>query len=242
MKRSSIVVVAAVVLPLPALAQAQPASAPAAQSAQAAAAFAVPPLPYAAAALEPAIDAMTMTIHHGKHHQAYVDALNKAVAADPALVGQSLEQLVARAGALPAVVRNNAGGHWNHSFFWKSMTPAAGSGAPSPALRAAIDRQFGSLDAFKAAFKEAGLKRFGSGWVWLIVTPGGALAISSTPNQDNPLMDVAEQKGVPLLGNDVWEHAYYLKYQNRRADYLDAWWQVVNWREVSDRFAAAGRR
>lgn len=204
--------------------------------------FTLPALPCAAGSLEPAIDAQTMTIHHDKHHQAYVDALNKAVGADPALKGQSLEALVARAGTLPATVRNNAGGHWNHSFFWKTMAPPAASGAPSPALTKAIDAQFGSLTAFKAAFKEAGTKRFGSGWVWLVVKPDGALAITSTPNQDNPLMDVAEVKGTPVLGNDVWEHAYYLKYQNRRADYLDGWWQVVNWQIVSDRFAAATRR
>lgn len=200
--------------------------------------FSLPPLPYAAAALEPVIDAQTMTIHHDRHHQAYVDALNKAVAADPALKGQSLDALVAKAGTLPVAVRNNAGGHWNHSFFWKTMAPPAQAGQPSPALAAAIDRQFGSLAAFKAAFKEAGTKRFGSGWVWLVVKADGTLAITSTPNQDNPLMDVAEFKGTPILGNDVWEHAYYLKYQNRRADYLDGWWQVVDWKTVSDRYAA----
>ena len=199
--------------------------------------FSLPPLPYAAAALEPVIDAQTMTLHHDRHHQAYVDALNKAVAADPALKGQSLDALVAKAGTLPVAVRNNAGGHWNHSFFWKTMAPPAQAGQPSPALAAAIDRQFGSLAAFKAAFKEAGTKRFGSGWVWLVAKADGTLAITSTPNQDNPLMDVAEVKGTPILGNDVWEHAYYLKYQNRRADYLDGWWQVVDWKTVSDRYA-----
>lgn len=204
--------------------------------------FSLPVLPYAASALDPAIDAQTMEIHHGRHHKAYVDALNKAVAENPALKGQSLEAIVARAGALPAVVRNNAGGHWNHSFFWKSMAPAAQSGTASRALAAAIDRDFGSMDKFKAAFKAAGTGRFGSGWVWLIVGADGKLAVTSTPNQDNPLMDVAETKGTPLLGNDVWEHAYYLKYQNRRADYLDGWWQVVNWTTVSDRYAAATRR
>lgn len=200
--------------------------------------FSLPPLPYATAALEPVIDAQTMTIHHDRHHQAYVDALNKAVAADPALKGQSLDALVAKAGTLPVAVRNNAGGHWNHSFFWKTMAPPAQAGQPSPALAAAIDRQFGSLAAFKAAFKEAGTKRFGSGWVWLVAKADGTLAITSTPNQDNPLMDVAEVKGTPILGNDVWEHAYYLKYQNRRADYLDGWWQVVDWKTASDRYAA----
>lgn len=218
----------------PALAQ----GTPTVTQAPAAAAFTLPPLPYAVDALTPAIDAQTMTIHHDRHHKAYVDALNNAVAADATLQGQSLAALVARAGTLPAVVRNNAGGHWNHSFFWTSMAPAAASGQPSVELLAAINAKWGSLDAFKAAFKDAGTKRFGSGWVWLIRGGDGQLAITSTPNQDNPLMDVAEVKGTPLLGNDVWEHAYYLSYQNRRADYLDAWWQVVNWKAVSDRFAA----
>lgn len=220
---------------------AQLAGAPAAAG-QPAASFRLDPLPYAANALEPAIDAQTMTIHHGKHHQAYVDNLNKAVAADPALKGQTLEQLVAKAGTLPAAIRNNGGGHWNHVFFWKTMAPPADTGAPSPELRNAIEASFGSLDKFKAAFKDAGTKRFGSGWVWLIVGADGKLAITSTPNQDNPLMDIAETKGVPILGNDVWEHAYYLKYQNRRGDYLDGWWQVVNWGEVSRRYADAAAR
>lgn len=208
-------------------------------TAPAAAGFSLPALPYAPAALEPAIDAQTMTIHHDKHHQGYVDALSKAVAAQPELAGQSLDQLVAKAGLLPTLVRNNAGGHWNHSFFWKTMAPVAQSGTPSAALAKAIETSFGSMDKFKAAFKDAGTKRFGSGWVWLIVGQDGKLAITSTPNQDNPLMDAAEVKGTPILGNDVWEHAYYLKYQNRRADYLDGWWQVVNWPEVSRRYAKA---
>ena len=211
-------------------------------SAPAEAVFALPALPYDVGALEPAIDAQTMTIHHGKHHQAYVDNLNKAVAGDPALKGQSLEQLVAKAGTLPAAVRNNAGGHWNHSFFWQTMAPVAEAGTPSPALKAAIDAQFGSVDKFRQEFAKAGTARFGSGWVWLIVGADSKLAIISTPNQDNPLMDVAEVKGTPILGNDVWEHAYYLKYQNRRGDYLNGWWQVVNWKTVSDRFAAATRK
>ncbi|MGL5837157.1 MAG: superoxide dismutase [Sphingorhabdus sp.] len=200
------------------------------------AAFTLEPLPYKTDALAPVIDAQTMAIHHGKHHQAYVDALNKAVAADPKLQGKSLEQLVAVAGTLAPVVRNNAGGHWNHRFFWQSMTAPGSGGQPSAKLMTAINSSFGSLEKMKAAFKTAGTGRFGSGWVWLIVKADGTLAISSTPNQDNPLMDAAEVKGAPLLGNDVWEHAYYLSYQNRRADYLDAWWQVVNWEEVSKRF------
>lgn len=204
-------------------------------------AFRLAPLPYAASALEPVIDTTTMTIHHDKHHQAYVDALNKAVAADPQLQGLSLEALVAKAGTLPPVVRNNAGGHWNHQFFWSSMAPPSQTKAPSPALASAIDAKFGSMDAFKAAFKAAGLGRFGSGWVWLIVDKSGQLSITSTPNQDNPLMDVAQTPGTPLLGNDVWEHAYYLKHQNRRADYLEGWWGVVNWSAISERYAAATR-
>ncbi len=202
-------------------------------------AFTLPPLPYAASALEPVIDTETMRLHHDKHHQAYVDALNTAVVADPALQGMSLEQLVTSAGELPPAVRNNAGGHWNHTFFWDTMTAPSQTGQPSPQLLAAIDQQFGSLDGMKSAVNDAGAKRFGSGWTWLIVGQGGQLAVTSTPNQDNPLMDVAEVKGKPLLGNDVWEHAYYLKHQNRRAEYLNDWWQVVNWGEVSDRFAAA---
>lgn len=224
----------------PAFAQAAaPAAAPAPAATPAPAAFTLPPLGYGYDALEPVIDTETMTIHHSKHHQAYVDNLNKAVAADPALAGQSLDQLVARAGTLPAAVRNNAGGHWNHTFFWQTMAPVAQVGAISPALAAAIDAQFGSLEKFKAAFKAAGTARFGSGWVWLIVGADGKLAIISTPNQDNPLMDAAEVKGAPVLGNDVWEHAYYLKYQNRRGDYLDGWWRVVDWGKVSERYAAA---
>ncbi|WP_242415222.1 superoxide dismutase [Sphingomonas panni] len=230
MFRSTLFGVAALCVATPSAAQVAPAP------------FSLPPLPYTAAALEPAIDALTMTIHHDRHHQAYVDALNKAVAADAKLEGQSLDALVAKAGTLPAIVRNNAGGHWNHSFFWKTMAPAAQAGQPSSALAAAIDRQFGSLAGFKAAFKDAGTKRFGSGWVWLVVKPDGTLAITSTPNQDNPLMDVAEVKGTPILGNDVWEQAYYLRYQNRRADYLDGWWQVIDWKTVSDRYAETRTR
>ena len=208
-------------------------------AAPATAAFTLGALPYAMDALEPAIDAQTMAIHHGKHHQAYVNNLNAAVAANPALQGLSLEQLVTGAGQFGAAVRNNAGGHWNHMFFWESMAPVGQTGMASPELAAAIDRQFGSMDAFKAEFAKAGLGRFGSGWVWLTVGADGKLTISSTPNQDNPLMDVAEVKGTPILGNDVWEHAYYLKYQNRRGDYLSAWWKVVNWDVVSARYAEA---
>ena len=202
-------------------------------------AFTRAPQPYPHDALEPVIDTRTMQIHHGKHHQAYVDNLNRAVAADPSLRGLTLEALMARMSTLPAAVRNNGGGHWNHDFFWRTMTRPGQGGAPSAALAAAIDRDFGSLDKFKAAFKTAGTGRFGSGWAWLIVGADGRLQITSTPNQDNPLMDLVAERGTPLLGNDVWEHAYYLQYQNRRGDYLDAWWQVVDWSVVSQRYAAA---
>lgn len=201
--------------------------------------FTLAPLPYSAAALEPVIDAETMTLHHDRHHRAYVDALNKAVAADPALAGRSLEQLLARAGSAPPAVRDNAGGHWNHGFFWTTMAHPGTGGSPSPELTRAINAAFGSMERMKAAFKAAGTGRFGSGWVWLIVGADGRLAITSTPNQDNPLMDVAATRGTPLLGNDVWEHAYYLTHRNRRARYLDAWWQVVDWNTVSERFAGA---
>lgn len=198
--------------------------------------FTLKPLPYPADALAPVIDAETMNIHHGRHHKAYIDALNKAVAADPKLQGKTLEQLVTNASQYPAVIRNNAGGHWNHAFFWESMTSPEMSGDPSPKLLSAITKSFGSFEKLKVAFKQAGTVRFGSGWVWLVSQADGSLVIGSTQNQDNPLMDVTEIRGTPILGNDVWEHAYYLKYQNRRGDYLDAWWQVVNWKHVSERF------
>ena len=195
--------------------------------------FTLAPLPYGHDALEPHIDMTTKQIHHGKHHQAYVDNLNKAIAGTEH-EGKTLEELVAHAGSISAVVRNNGGGHWNHTFFWESLAPNAG-GAPTGTLAAAIDAAFGSFDAFKEKFSTAGMTRFGSGWAWLI-EKDGALHISSTPNQDNPLMDVAEVKGTPILGVDVWEHAYYLKYQNRRAEYLSAFWNVVNWNKVAERF------
>lgn len=198
-------------------------------------AFTLPALPYAFDALEPHIDTLTMQIHHGKHHQAYVDNLNKAIAGTPN-ESKTIEEIVAVAGSISPAVRNNGGGHWNHSFFWESLT--ANAVAPSGPLADAITAAFGTLDAFKEKFAAAGLGRFGSGWAWLIVKDG-KLEISSTPNQDNPLMDVAEVKGTPVLGCDVWEHAYYLKYQNKRADYLTAFWNVVNWAKVAERFEAA---
>ncbi len=198
--------------------------------------FTLPALPYAHDALEPFIDVKTMEIHHGKHHQAYVDNLNKAVAGT-LNEGKSLEELVAVAGTISPAVRNNGGGHWNHSFFWETLAPHAG-GVPTGALGDAITATFGGFDAFKEKFAAAGATRFGSGWAWLLVKDG-KLEVSSTPNQDNPLMDVAEVKGTPILGVDVWEHAYYLKYQNRRPEYLGAIWNVINWTKVAERFAAA---
>ncbi|QQQ19639.1 superoxide dismutase [Brevundimonas vitis] len=201
-------------------------------------AFTLPPLPYAYDALEPAIDKATMEFHHDKHHQAYVDKLNEAVAADPSLEGKSLEELFAGMSKLPKAVRNNGGGHWNHSLFWELLAPADQAGEPSAELAAAIDRDLGGLDKFKEAFNAAGAAQFGSGWAWLIVQDG-KLKVTSTPNQDNPLMDVADEKGAVVLGADVWEHAYYLKYQNRRADYLKAFWSVVNWNKANALFAEA---
>ncbi|RFM30496.1 superoxide dismutase [Deminuibacter soli] len=197
-------------------------------------AFTLPALPYAHDALEPHIDTTTMQIHHGKHHQAYVDNLNKAIAGTEN-ENKSLEELVQAAGSISPAVRNNGGGHWNHSFFWESLAPNPETTAPAGALADAINSTFGSFDAFKEKFNAAATTRFGSGWAWLIIKDG-KLEITSTPNQDNPLMDVAEVKGTPLLGVDVWEHAYYLKYQNRRPEYLGAFWNVVNWEKVGERF------
>ena len=198
-------------------------------------AFTLAPLPYAHDALEPHIDTMTMQIHHGKHHQAYVDNLNKAIAGTEN-ENKSLDDLVANAGKISPAVRNNGGGHWNHTFFWESLDEKSG-GTPSGKLEEAILAAFGTFDAFKEKFANAGMTRFGSGWAWLIVKDG-KLEITSTPNQDNPLMDVAEIKGKPILGVDVWEHAYYLKYQNRRAEYLAAFWNVVDWKKVAKRYEA----
>lgn len=200
-------------------------------------AFELPALPYATDALEPHIDKMTMEIHHGKHHQAYVDNLNKALAGSD---GENLkiEELMASVSKYPVAVRNNGGGHFNHTLYWSIMSPNGG-GAPSGDLAAAINDAFGSFEDFKKKFAEAGATRFGSGWAWLTTDASGKLQVSSTPNQDNPLMDVAEVKGTPVLGMDVWEHAYYLKYQNKRPDYIAAFWNVVNWDAVADRFAQA---
>jgi superoxide dismutase, Fe-Mn family len=200
-------------------------------------AFELPALPYAANALEPHIDTMTMEIHHGKHHNAYVTNLNAAIAGTD-MEGKSIEQLMASISKLPMAVRNNGGGHYNHSLFWKVIGPNGG-GKPSGTLAYAIDQAFGTFDKFKEEFSKAGATRFGSGWAWLCKDAKGGLFVSSTPNQDNPIMDVAEKPGTPILGMDVWEHAYYLKYQNRRPDYISAFWNVINWDEVTKRFAEA---
>lgn len=198
-------------------------------------AFTLPALPYAFNALEPHIDARTMEIHHGKHHNTYVTNLNNAIAGTDA-EKLSIEEICKNISNYPAAVRNNGGGHYNHSLFWTVL--GAKSGAPSGALSEAINSAFGTLDEFKTKFAAAATGRFGSGWAWLIKDGSGKLSITSTANQDNPLMDVAEAKGTPILGLDVWEHAYYLNYQNKRPDYITAFWNVVNWDEVAKRFAA----
>ena len=195
----------------------------------------LPALPYSFDALEPHIDAQTMQIHHDKHHQAYVDNLNKALAGT-GNEEKTLEELMGNISAYPAAVRNNGGGHYNHSLFWTILGP--GANQPSGPLANAINETFGSLDELKEKMSTAGATRFGSGWSWLLVNDG-KLYVSSTPNQDNPLMDIAEVKGTPILGIDVWEHAYYLKYQNRRPDYLKAIWNVINWDAVAARYKAA---
>ncbi len=201
-------------------------------------AFELPPLPYPENALEPNIDARTMSIHHDKHHAAYTNNLNNALEAHPDLAAKSIEELLGDLNSVPesirTAVRNNGGGYANHSLFWNVMGPSAG-GKPSGDLAAAIDASFGSFDSFKETFSKAGATRFGSGWAWLYVDRGGKLAVTSTPNQDTPLMD----GNTPILGLDVWEHAYYLNYQNRRGDYIAAWWNVVNWDAVAQNFAAA---
>ena len=201
-------------------------------------AFTLPALPYATDALEPHIDKLTMEIHHGKHHQAYVTNLNKALEGKPE-ADSSIEDIVKNISKFPTPVRNNGGGHYNHSLFWTLLSPSGG-GEPTGDLAAAITSTFGSFAELKTKVSEAGATRFGSGWAWLIVTPEKKLAVTSTPNQDNPLMDLPEiVKGTPILGIDVWEHAYYLKYQNRRPDYLAAIWNVINWNHVAELYAKA---
>ncbi len=197
--------------------------------------FQLPSLPYAFSALEPHIDGRTMEIHHGKHHAGYVNNLNGAIQGTDA-EGKSLEDIIKSVSNYSTAVRNNGGGHFNHSLFWTVMSPNGG-GVPGGKLAAGIDSAFGSFDAFKDQFSKAAATRFGSGWAWLCVDGNGGLFVTSTPNQDNPAMDIADQKGTPILGLDVWEHAYYLNYQNRRPDYISAFWNVVNWEEVARRFA-----
>ena len=199
-------------------------------------AFELPKLPYATDALEPNIDTKTMEIHHGKHHAGYTNNLNNAVAGTD-LEGKSVEAILANISSASGAVRNNGGGFYNHSLFWEVMTPNGG-GNPTGAIAAAIDSAFGSYEAFKDAFAKAAATRFGSGWAWLVVVDG-ELKVTSTPNQDNPLMDISEVKGSPVLGLDVWEHAYYLNYQNRRPDYINAFFNVINWTKVNELFAAA---
>jgi Fe-Mn family superoxide dismutase len=202
-------------------------------------AYEVPTLPYAYDALEPHIDKETMTLHHDKHHQAYVTNLNAAIEKHPELGSKSPQELIKNLDAIPEdirpAVRNNGGGHVNHSMFWEIMKPGGG-GAPTGPLADAINTTFGSLDALKTAFNDAGVKRFGSGWTWLVKTADGKLAVVSTANQDNPM----SEGQTPIMGNDVWEHAYYLKYNNRRPEYLAAWWNTVNWEVITKRFEAAG--
>ncbi len=201
-------------------------------------AFTLAPLPYANDALEPHFDAKTMEIHHDRHHNAYVTNLNAAIAGTE-LDNQSIEEILANVSKASPAVRNNGGGHYNHDLFWNILAPAGKGGELSGDLKSAIEAAFGSVEEFKAQFKAAATSRFGSGWAWLVVKADGNLAVTSTPNQDNPLMDIAEVKGTPILGLDVWEHAYYLHYQNKRPDYVDAFWNVVNWDEVAKRYASA---
>jgi superoxide dismutase, Fe-Mn family len=198
--------------------------------------FTLPPLPYALEALEPYIDKQTMGIHHDKHHAGYVRKLNKAVTENN-LGGKSLDDILGSISKYPDAVRNNAGGHYNHSLFWRVMTPAGG-GEPTGLLADAINAAFGDFAKFRDTFSKAASTRFGSGWAWLLVNKDGKLEVGSTPNQDNPLMDNSPLKGTPLLGIDVWEHAYYLKYQNKRGDYVKNWWRTINWKEVADRLKA----
>lgn len=201
-------------------------------------AFTLAPLPYANDALEPHFDAMTMEIHHDRHHNAYVTNLNAAIAGTE-LEGKTIEEILANISKASPAVRNNGGGHYNHDLFWNILAPQGVGGNLSGPLKTAIEAAFGSVDEFKAAFKAAATTRFGSGWAWLIAKEDGTVAVCSTPNQDNPLMDLADVKGTPLLGLDVWEHAYYLKFQNKRPDYVDTFWTLVNWNAVEARYAAA---
>lgn len=198
--------------------------------------FSLTELPYGYNALEPFIDGLTNEIHHRRHHGGQVSGLNRAVDIYPELADLSLEEIMRNVSKFNTAVRNNGGGHYNHDIFWKTMAPEGEGGELSEALRSALARDFGGVSEFQEAFTRAATGRFGSGWAWLIIEDGGKLAVTSTPNQDNPLMDIVEKQGLPILGIDVWEHAYYLAYQNRRGDYIANWWRIVNWAEVSRRF------
>ncbi|MBO9700125.1 MAG: superoxide dismutase [Sporocytophaga sp.] len=202
--------------------------------------FTLPALPYAYEALEPSFDTQTMQIHHDKHHDAYVKNLNKEVTANPSLNGKTIEDICKNVSKYNTAVRNNGGGHYNHSLFWTVLSPKGG--APAGALSEDINKTFGSFDNFKAQFSDSAKTRFGSGWAWLIVGQDGKLKITTTPNQDNPLMDIVKVKGTPVLALDVWEHAYYLKYQNKRPDYITAFWNIVNWDEVNRRYTEAKKK
>jgi Fe-Mn family superoxide dismutase len=204
-----------------------------------AAPYALPPLPYAYEALEPHIDTATMKVHHTGHHQAFINNLNRLAGEHEALREGAVEPLLARISTFPAAVRNSLGGHYNHTLFWQNMAPAGKTGAPSAELKRAIERDFGGMEAFRSQFTAAAAGVFGSGWAWLVVQGDGRLAIGTTPGQDNPLMDDSPFRGTPVIGLDVWEHAYYLKHQNRRGDYLADWWQVLNWNDANARYAAA---
>lgn len=201
--------------------------------------FSLPSLPYKSDALEPYIDKLTMDIHHGLHHQGYINNLNAQITNYPQLETMSLEEIMSQISSFNTAVRNNGGGHYNHDLFWKIMAPAGTGGKPSAALAKAIDRDFGSLENMQEKFNSAAATRFGSGWAWLIVNSDNKLMVTSTPNQDNPLMDIVEDRGIPILALDVWEHAYYLSYQNRRGAYLVQWWNVVNWDKVNILFQDA---
>jgi superoxide dismutase, Fe-Mn family len=200
--------------------------------------FTLAPLPYANDALEPHFDALTMEIHHDRHHQAYVTNLNAAIAGTE-WEGKSIEEIMANISEATPAIRNNGGGHFNHTLFWSILAPASTGGEPSAELLEDINKTFGSVDEFKAQFKQAAMTRFGSGWAWLCVKTDGSLCVCSSPNQDNPTMDIAECPGTPILGIDVWEHAYYLKFQNKRPDYVDTFWSVVNWNAVNELYSSA---
>lgn len=237
LKKTSILAIAGIVAPSLSKAIIETPTAESVRNTDGVSPFTLPALPYSYDALEPHIDKMTMEIHHTKHHQAYVDKLNKALD-EVKVSGISLENICKNISKYSTAIRNNAGGHFNHALFWKLMKPN-GSGVPSGTLADAIKTTYGSFDDFKNKFNDAAKNRFGSGWTWVVVNKDKKLEIGSTPNQDNPLMDISDLKGTPILALDVWEHAYYLKYQNKRPDYINAWWNLVNWEEAGKNFTNA---